>query len=171
MKSKYEIERKWILKAQPELPVLAHSIVHQSYLYVSNDVEVRVVKRIAPESADSMRPTIIGQKFTVKIGNGLSREEIEFPLTENQVVSLQTHMPPNPIIKDFFLCQLPDGRELHYSHVDPGSPTEFKYAEIEFSSEEEANNYTLPPELTPFIEREVTGGSFGMKNYWNNTRK
>lgn len=168
MKPKYEIERKWIVKSRPNLPIIKHFIVHQSYLYVADDVEVRVVRLFTPESIDSMRPIIVGEHLTVKIGNGLKRQEIELELTENQMAALRAYLPTHHITKDFYRFQLPNGIALDYSYVDAGLPTSFQYAEIEFFSEEEAEAFTPPPPLASIIDIEVTNNDFSMKNYWSN---
>ena len=51
--------------------------------------------------------------------------------------------------------------------MDPGSESEFIYAEIEFESEEAANEFLKPD----FLGEEVTNDdSYKMKNYWKRTR-
>ena len=56
---------------------------------------------------------------------------------------------------------------LEVCHVDPGTPWEFMYGEIEFESEEEACAFRKPE----YLGEEVTElPCYKMKNYWNETR-
>lgn len=170
MPSKFEIERKWLLKELPkDVNILKQYILHQSYIVAEDDVEVRLVIKYRADDG-----TVVGQKLTIKKGNGLSREEAEIKLTDKQIVKLLSHVEGGPpIIKKFFIAEIPDHPDLvlHFSEVDHDRSTSFFYAEVEFPSEEEAAAFQLPPSLAEYVIREVTNEkSWQMKNYWRRTR-
>lgn len=170
MPSKFETERKWLLKELPkDVNILKQYILHQSYIVAEDDVEVRLVIKYRPDDG-----TVVGQKLTIKKGNGLSREEAEIKLTDKQIVKLLSHVEGGPpIIKKFFIAEIPDHPDLvlHFSEVDHDRSTSFFYAEVEFPSEEEAAAFQLPPSLAEYVIREVTNEkSWQMKNYWRRTR-
>ena len=72
-----------------------------------------------------------------------------------------------PIKKHKRCYVLPDGHILECSLVDEGKDTSFMYAEVEFRSVKEAEEFS-PPE---FLKKEVTyDNSYKMNNYWQRTR-
>lgn len=71
--------------------------------------------------------------------------------------------------KDYRVYALPDGRKLEVSLVDEGLPTCFFYAEVEFSSVEEAHAYT-PPRNIGLLEEMTEDRGFSMSAYWKRTR-
>lgn len=170
MPSKFEIERKWLLKELPKnVNILKQYILHQSYIVAEDDVEVRLVIKHRPDDG-----TVVGQKLTIKKGNGLSREEAEIKLTDKQIVKLLSHVEGGPpIIKKFFIAEIPGHSDLilHFSQVDPDLDSSFFYAEVEFPSEGEAAAFQMPANLADYVIREVTNEkSWQMKNYWRRTR-
>lgn len=68
--------------------------------------------------------------------------------------------------------ELKYGHHLEVNHVDEGLPTEFWYAEIEFSSEDEANNFNPKDvDLQDYLNNDVTTQKDqSMAAYWNTTR-
>ena len=154
-----EIERKFLLKAFPEeLPLLEESVLYQGYL--CTDPVVRIRSREEK-----------GQKSFVLCFKGqgtLIRREIEMDLTETQFSQLSELLKAPLIRKDFRVYQLPDGHRLECSLVDEGSPSAFLYAEVEFSSLEEARSFQ-PPE---FLYRDVTEfPGFSMSRYWETRQR
>ena len=57
--------------------------------------------------------------------------------------------------------------EIEITKVDPGSSNEFIYAEVEFDSEKDAQEFSFP-----LNSIEITyDPKYKMKSYWNKTRK
>jgi CYTH domain-containing protein len=154
-----EIERKWLLIDFPDLPQTGESEISASYLYVGEDIEVRVQKRLKSNIQDDHH---YSYKLTIKIGEGLERTEIECKLTEekyNKLIQLCENTPIHKLYRTFDL----NGRKLEVSCVDYS----WFYAEIEFKTVAEAESYVLP-----YDWKEVTGRpEYSMKNYWASTHK
>lgn len=167
-KSPLEIERKWMVNGWPEeslsLPVLKIESMRQGYLCTEPTVRIR------EEIKTGEAPRYI-LCFKSR-GNGLSRKETEFPIAREHFEQLEDiiGLPLIPKIRKTFL--LPDGHHLEVNAVDEGTPTAFFYAEVEFSSEEEANRFC--PEkvgLAGYLSDDVThtpGMSMGA--YWQKVR-
>lgn len=170
-KSQYEVERKWLMKGKPNLPVLEEHVVHQAYLYVDDNVEIRLVIRFDADTYDTMQPHINRRKLTIKVGNGLVRREAEIVLTEEQCAELVRHVQGAYIKKYFTIYDLGDGHTWEQSSVDPNYECGFIYAEVEFGNPTDAAGYHLPLEVRDLVDKEVTGDNyFQMKNYWRRTR-
>jgi hypothetical protein len=164
-----EIERKWIMMSGP-IPNLAPSykaLIFAAYLHVSKDIEVRISRRYQEGLKDKIR-------FTVKEGIGLARKEWQIPINSKmfeflakQTLGYNEASPyDNFMKKEYFCYELEDDNNgfwvLDISHVDDT----FWYAEVEFGSVEEANNFKLPTEFG-HSWKEVTGNPyFAMKNYY-----
>lgn len=173
--SKKEIERKWLLKDVPSgLTILGQHIVHQSYIIAEDVFEVRITIRHDVDTYDNENGPIVNKrKLTIKKGNGLVRDEGEIKLTDKQMEKLLPHAESaDYITKVFSICALPDSDlTFELSEVDPGRPTSFMYAEVEFPDEETAAAFSLPDNIAACVKREVTGeNSWQMKNYWRRTR-
>ncbi len=98
----------------------------------------------------------------------LLRREIELPLTEEQFSQLAELLEKPMIRKEFRVYALPDGHKLECSWVDRGTDSSFLYAEVEFSSIEEAEAF-IPPS---FLGKEVTEApGFSMSSYWRNRKR
>ncbi len=153
-----EIERKFLIDKFPEgLQLKEESTMYQGYISVMPTVRIR--KKVSEKGTS--------YKMTIKSQGEMVRHEVEFDIPENKYNELQEVFCPNPIIKLKRNYILPDGKVLECNLVDKGSETEFMYAEIEFSSVEEAESYSLPD----FLNMEVTyDNSYKMNNYWRRTR-
>ena len=153
-----EIERKFLIDKFPEgLQLKEESTMYQGYISVMPTVRIR--KKVSEKGTS--------YKMTIKSQGEMVRHEVEFDIPENKYNELQEVFCPNPIIKLKRNYILPDGKVLECNLVDEGSETEFMYAEIEFSSVEEAESYSLPD----FLNTEVTyDNSYKMNNYWRRTR-
>ena len=134
-----EIERKFLLSGFPDLPELERAEVFQGYLGISPEVRIRS-KRVG--EAETYRLCFKGE-------GSLVREEIELP---------------KPMIrKEYRIYRLENGLRLECSRVDPGTDTEFYYAEVEFQDQQQAEIFS-PPD---FLGKEVTyDGSYRMKAYY-----
>lgn len=153
-----EIERKFLLTGFPfGLQTLEEKYLEQGYLHCGSP-EVRIRKGVLKDR--------IEYKLAIKGDGLLSREEVEFDISEAEYEQLKTIVPAKMITKDYKVYDL-EGLRLEVSYVDAGNHSEFFYAEIEFSSEEEAEKFNPPS----FLFEEVTyDRNYKMKNYWKRTR-
>ena len=152
-----EIERKFLISAFPDLPILEESVLYQGYLCTKPVVRIR-----SREKSDG-----VTYELCFKGEGTLVRQEIELPIEESVFSGLAELIGKPLVRKDFKAFLLPGGEKLECSVVDAGSPWEFCYAEVEFPTVEAANAF-IPPE---FLGKEVTeDGSFSMSSYWIKTR-
>lgn len=159
-----EIERKFLCKG---LPLESKSFVtpfkadiYQSYIH-AGDIESRIRKRIDHIGEDKSEERIT-HKLTFKNSGDLAREEVEVFIDEREYSDLLRLTRGKPIHKKYtgFLM---DGIFVEHSIVD----NKWEYIEVEFESEEDANNF-IPPD---WFGKEITNDkSYKMKNYWKRTR-
>ena len=152
-----EIERKFMLEAFPDLPLLRESVQRQGYLCTKPTLRIR-----SKESAAG-----VSYELCFKGEGTLVRQEIELPISKEVFDGLKDLIGKPLIRKDYRAYRLPGGETLECSRVDAGSPTEFCYAEVEFPSVEAARQFVPPP----FLGEDVTekpGSS--MSSYWEATR-
>lgn len=155
-----EIERKWLTDTWPALPETDRIEMRQGYLSLGPTVRIRSERR--DEHTDYV--------LCIKGAGTLAREEIELPLTEEQFARLEKVVGRPLIEKQQRRYALPDGLVLEVNRVDAGQPGEFFYAEVEFSSVQQALLWE-PGELAGYLTNEVTntpGQSMG--EYWRRTR-
>jgi len=153
-----EIERKFLIDRLPtSLPMLERKEVYQAYLSI--DPEVRIRRNVV-EGID------VSYYIAIKSNGELIRREVEIPISKEYFYAL-ADMVEHPFVKKDFSIYDIDGLILECSHVDKGTDTEFMYAEVEFQSVEDANNF-VPPSI---CKMDVTNDpSYKMKNYWKRTR-
>lgn len=153
-----EIERKFLIDSFPDaLPLRSECHMRQKYLSVMPTVRARSKKTKDKET----------YRITIKGPGELCREEIEVSITKEQFEGLMRIAGKEPIKKHKKCYTLPDGNILECSLVDEGKETSFMYAEVEFRSVKEAEDFS-PPE---FLKKEVTyDNSYKMNNYWQKTR-
>ncbi|MCR5371269.1 MAG: CYTH domain-containing protein [Clostridium sp.] len=165
-----EIERKWMVKGWPEesdsLPLVREQMMRQGYVTVYPTVRIR-------EEAEkgSAAEHILCFKSPASHG-GLSRKEIEFPITPEQFAQLEDliGLPLIPKLRRSY--RLADGLLLEVNLVDEGMATEFMYAEIEYESVEQARSWD-PADfgLAEYLNDDVTNQpSQTMGAYWQTTR-
>lgn len=165
-----EIERKWMVKGWPEesasLPLVREQLMRQGYVTVYPTVRIR-------EEAEKGGSTeyILCFKSPPSRG-GLSRKEIEFPITPEQFAQLEDLIgfPLIPKLRRSY--RLEDGLVLEVNLVDQGMETEFMYAEIEYETEEQARSWNpADSALSEYLNDEVTGQPRQtMGAYWQTTR-
>ncbi|MBR3188395.1 MAG: CYTH domain-containing protein [Lachnospiraceae bacterium] len=165
-----EIERKWMVKGWPEesasLPLVREQLMRQGYVTVYPTVRIR-------EEAEKGGSTeyILCFKSPPSRG-GLSRKEIEFPITPEQFAQLEDLIgfPLIPKLRRSY--RLADGLVLEVNLVDQGMETEFMYAEIEYETEEQARSWDpADSALSEYLNDEVTGQPRQtMGAYWQTTR-
>ena len=172
MHSNYEVERKFLMRTMPELPVKERHVVRQAYIYASDTCEMRLMVRFDRDTYDTLWPNVNKAKLTIKMGNGKVREETEIHLTQEQVTELCRALPNQLFITKYFtIFDLGNGLTFEFSSVDPNLETGFLYGEIEFPSVDAADEYEVPKTLLDCIKEEVTDDdTYQMKNYWRRTR-
>lgn len=155
-----EIERKFLIKEKP--PIIAVEHFHTKQAYISVDPEVRVREKFGVDECSKCGSPY---KITIK-GNGtLVREEIETSIDEEFYNKILEFIGHKPILKDYYIY-LYNGYMIEVSDVDSGA---FMYAEVEFNSIEEANNFIWPwPGI--LISEETENPEYKMKNYWIKSR-
>jgi len=160
-----EIERKWLVQGWPQgLALRGEHAMRQGYVSVRPTVRIR-------EEALAGGPTAYVLCF--KSEGGLSREEIEIPLSRADFTALETRIIALPLVPKLRRTYaLPDGLALEVNRVDAGAPTEFWYAEVEFDSETQALAWQPAAcGLGAYLAREVTGQpGQSMGAYWEQTR-
>lgn len=134
-----EIERQFLITDLPPLPPV-YDILRQGYVAVLPEIRIRQV--------GNSHFTL-----TVKRGAGLVREEWETEISQHEFVSLAERLMPRTrmIEKRRYSIPLPDGLTAEL-HVHEGHLAGFNYAEVEFSTEAEANGFEPPA----WFGREVT---------------
>jgi adenylate cyclase len=134
-----EIERKFLIKAMPDLSRAQKTYIQQGYITHSNDsVEVR------------LRQTD-GQYFiTVKSGSGMVRNEHEILINQQQFETLWPETQGKQIEKNRWTWQLDS--QTYELDVFAGALNSLVLVEVEFSSIEQANNF----QPADWFGREVT---------------
>jgi len=127
-----EIERKYLLRAFPDLSGSARKVIRQGYISGAEDqVETRL--RQANES----------YFLTVKTGAGLARGEYEVKLTQAQFDALWPATEGRRVEKTRYTAALPDGLsyelDIFEGHLRP-----LACVEVEFTSEAAAHAFVAP---------------------------
>ena len=164
-----EIERKWMVTGWPSeqlgLQMLYEQSMRQGYVSVRPTVRIR---------EEAMTGGNIEYVLCFKSGAGLVRKEIELDITKEKFLELEDliGLPLIPKVRRTYA--LPDGLKLEVNHVDEGLPTEFWYAEIEYSTVSQAKEWDaskISPLLAEYLDDDVTeqpGQTMGA--YWITTR-
>ncbi|MEC0092980.1 CYTH domain-containing protein [Paenibacillus macquariensis] len=137
-----EIERKFLL---PEMPVLSaeeegklqfrtEHRIEQTYLAMDSNQELRV-RRIIDLDTNEMTFT-----HTFKKGNGLSREEIEYSISEEIYDQIVQAFDAIPLTKNRITAVWEDT----VIEIDYYDQVELIVVEVEFDSLEEANAFVAP---------------------------
>ena len=191
-----EIERKWMVNGWPApgkdtLPLLATEYQEQGYVHTQAPIvrvrlEARSDEEGTPARSDgdetsgsvtqAVRESITDEHahhvLCFKSAGYLAREEIEIELSKEDFVRLSGLIGQPLIRKVRRIYQLPGDLELEVNLVDEGLPTEFMYAEVEFSSEEQARAWDPAScGLGDYLADDVTeqpGQS--MSAFWARTR-
>ena len=162
-----EIERKWLVNGWPQgLQPVEEYRMRQGY------VSVRPTVRIREEALAGGATQYI---LCFKSEGGLAREEVETPLPREVFEQLEQKIigAARPLIGKLRRSYpLPGGLLLEVNLVDEGQPGQFMYAEVEFATVQQAQQWQ-PQQcgLAEYLTREVTnepGQSMGA--YWRVTR-
>ena len=154
-----EIERKFLMDGFPDgLDIISEVEIEQGY--VSFEPEVRIRKAVDRSTG------IEEYRITIKGEGDLTREEIETEISGDFYYGTAEFLNGRMIQKDYKKYKLGQWK-LEVALVDPGTDWEFYYAEIEFPTEQEANDFVVPD----FFGKEITfDEDYKMKNYWKRTR-
>ncbi len=154
-----EIERKFLVDGFPEgLELLSEVYIEQGYVSFNPEVRIRKAVERGCEKEEYY--------LTIKGDGDLARREIETEVTAAFYEDTADFLGVDVVRKDYKKYRFGQW-ELEVSHVDAGADWEFYYAEIEFSSEEEANAFVLPE----YLGKEITyDENYKMKNFWKRTR-
>ncbi len=150
-----EIERKFLIDWNQinalNLPLVKQAESKQGYLSAATPV-VRIRER---NFADGHTDYIL----CIKGKGTLARQEIEKELTVQEFKALESMLPIPMIHKDYRVFRLDDTHLLECNLVDG----KFAYAEVEFSSVEEAKEFVMPK----FLLKDVTEDPYySMAGYW-----
>ncbi|WP_054026591.1 CYTH domain-containing protein [Bacillus sp. FJAT-28004] len=136
-----EIERKFLLPEFPtaliegnDLKVLAEHRIEQTYLAIDENQELRV-RRIVDIASGEVSFT-----HTFKLGNGLSREEIEYSISNSIYEQVVNAFGFVPLTKNRVTAEW-NGRIIE---IDTYDQIELSVLEVEFDSEETANAFEAP---------------------------
>ena len=161
-----EIERKWLVSGWPGgLPLKKEHRMRQGY------ISVRPTVRIREEAETGGKTEYI---LCFKSEGGLAREEIERSIDPELFSELEQKIIEKPLIEKVRRTYLlPDGLALEVNCVDPGQPTAFWYAEVEFSGVPQAERWAPAScGLAEYLDHEVTGQpGQSMGAYWQATRE
>jgi adenylate cyclase len=129
-----EIERKWAVSGWPEadLPLAFEYRMEQGYVSVDPTVRIRKEERVGGAT---------DYVLCLKSHGRLARKEIELSIPEEKFNEIRELIGIPLIRKVRRSYRLSDGRLLEVNHVDEGLRTEFWYAEVEYGSVEEAENW------------------------------
>ena len=157
-----EIERKWLTQGWPQGQPDRVIEMEQGYISVSPTVRIR-----------SHRETGKADRYVLcfKSKGGLVRREIETDIDKALFDQLRDFIGKPLVKKVQRRYNLPEGLVLEANQVDPGQPTGFFYAEVEFASEADALAWQPVQGLAGYLQNEVTdqpGESMGA--YWLRTR-
>ena len=157
-----EIERKWLTRGWPQGDPDREIEMEQGYISVSPTVRIR-----------SHRETGKADRYVLcfKSKGGLVRQEIETDIDKALFDQLRDFIGKPLVKKVQRRYNLPGGLVLEANQVDPGQPTGFFYAEVEFASEADALAWQPVQGLAGYLQNEVTdqpGESMGA--YWLRTR-
>lgn len=133
-----EIERKFLINCIPDgYELFPHKEIEQAYLCTEPVLRIR---KMIFEDESRTRKSVC--KFTYKSKGLLSREEFETDLSLEAYDSLLKKCEGNIIQKTRYI--IPYGKFIIELDIFHGDLAPLIMAEVEFESEEEANNF-IPP--------------------------
>ncbi|MCQ4086425.1 CYTH domain-containing protein [Saccharibacillus sp. JS10] len=160
-----EIERKFLLDRTPD-ELIAEGIfnrhlqqrIDQTYLALDEQQEVRV-RRLVDTDTGKVEYT-----HTFKQGNGMSREEIEYSITESIYEQLFNASGAVPLTKTRTTGEW-NGLTVELDHYDQLNLT---VAEVEFDSMEAAEAFAPPPWFGEDISSQR---QYSNKKVWKDLQK
>lgn len=183
-----EIERKWFFDPNRihkinwdelrELSIYQDLISLTSYINTEPELRVR-------HTTDITKNGEVHRFFAYKTGEGLSRTEVEFEISErtfNEFIHTMNSTCPLYIRNTKYIwegpttmCYTPEFSVgsiakfiIEHRTVDPALKTGFQFIEVEFEDEDQARNFIFP--LPSFREALIERTSEKMSHYWAKTR-
>jgi CYTH domain-containing protein len=149
-----EIEKKFIINELPNNIKLKNGKeIHQTYLATGKE-EIRVRKLMTKKETTFT--------MTIKKGEGLVREEIEFDITEGTYQQLLLNSNKTPIIKKRHKIEL-DEHKFDFDQYSNLNVVGLKTIEVEFESEQAASKFVKPE----WFGKEVTEDKkYKNQNLW-----
>lgn len=136
-----EIERKFLLPEFPvalieeaKLKVISEHRIEQTYLAMDENQELRVRRIVDLASGE------VSYTHTFKLGNGLSREEIEYAISEGIYEQIVKAFGFIPLTKNRVTAEWQGG----IVEIDTYDQIELSVLEVEFETEEAANSFMAP---------------------------
>lgn len=161
-----EIERKFLIRALPPVPIVKTTLGTQGYCSFDPEVRFKSKQVINTETREP-----IGSKTyaaTIKSTGMKVRDEVEGPISKE----FYDHMVEKiglPFIQKITNWYKHDGYELVASIVDKDLPSAFIYSEVEFDSVEEMEKFVWPwPEI--LIKEVSDDPDWYLQNYWKRSR-
>lgn len=155
-----EIERKFLITDKNAISNIIKNYnkkeIIQDYLYIDSFTAIRKRKIVT----DSIKKYFYTVK-TMKIG--LSVNEIEKEITQNEYDKLKLNSHYNRIIKDRFIIPYLENLKIEFD-LFHGIYEGIAFAEIEFKNEEEARNTKLPNWFGKDISDMITNSQMAMKD-------
>ena len=135
--------------------------VYSGY-YMTEPEEIRVRKR--NYTSGSFKGTT-QYSLTIKGKGALVRKELETRVSSEFFDLMEKSIGIPFIHKDYYVYNLDNNLKLEVSVVDYGSPSSFVFAEVEFKTEEEAQNFEFP--FKDILIKEITHDKgYRMASYW-----
>lgn len=159
-----EIERKFLVNDKNIIKTLINKYnkkeITQDYLYIDNYTSVRKRKIVNMSNTKYV--------YTVKtMKTGISVNEFEKEITENEYHNLKINGSFNRIIKDRYIIPYIDNLKIELD-VFHGIYEGIVFAEIEFENESQAKETKLPEWFGKDISNLVTNSQMAMRNIKNN---
>lgn len=150
-----EIEKKYlVLDAPTDLLLTNGKEIHQTYLAIGEE-EVRV-RKIIKDTAESFT-------MTIKKGNGLTREEIEFSISEATYNQLLQSSTAKPLIKTRHKVVI-NNQSFDFDIYQNAETLGLKTIEIEFLTEDKAHSFVAP---SWFSEEVTSDKQYKNQSLWN----
>lgn len=157
-----EIERKFLLDKYPEelieqaeLEFLSKHRIEQTYLIIIEDEELRVRRLVHQGSG------LASYTMTYKKGHGKVREEHEHNISEWMYQSLTCQYRKKPLVKERTVVR--DRKTGIIIEIDCYSHLSLIVAEVEFSSNDEAESFVVPT----WFGEDISGNiAYSNKQLW-----
>lgn len=169
----FEIERKWIIRNNPDIPFGIESTKTVLRGYLNIDPEIRITEiytiKESPDdkkinSTDGDTKKISKWKLAVKSDGSIERKEIDLNISADKFITLSSMMKGKFLTKYSTVYKIPDTTMIVSKIICPDGYT-LTYAEVEFSSIAKAKEFILP--LNENDVEEVTDKEeYKMKNIW-----
>lgn len=151
-----EIERKFIFNGDiNEFNITKADFIIQNYLATGNE-QVRLRKKISAIGSEST-----SFYLTLKIGSGMSREEIETKISEETYNQVINSLNTKSLLKHRSSFKW---NNLLFE-IDSYEDFDFEILEVEFPDEESAINF-IPPEWLQLGEEVTEDKSYKNQTLW-----